>query len=671
MDKIKSFLVEQEIEMDTIEKEQVEVLGESIDECLKLAAKHLNKDIHDLDYMVLERGKKKLLFTEPFRIRVFPADPDEALNDLRILDEKLFDGEGRLTDKEIQRNLKPTNRDGYVVIKNYRAGVYMAAHPPIGTGQMPDVDDVIKQFKIKGIRVPETDKIQKILDEPSGELIRLSNSKLKAFMEAQIKVDISPDWMRARITLVPPKPGGRDVELSDVVYELKRERIEYGIKEDVIKQYIEEDRYSEEFIAAEGDQPVHGKNAYIIYHVRTERKIKLKEDAFGRVDYRDLNLIENVVINQLLAEKVPPEKGKYGRNLINEIIEARDGQDIQLVQGKGTMLSEDGLKLTAEVNGQVLFSEGRVSVETVYKVNGDVGVKTGNITFLGSIIITGNVDDNFHVKASGNIEVYGTVQKAVIEADGDIVIRQGVTGRDEARVETTGGNVVAKFIQNANVITEKDVIIQEGIMHSNISAGGKIICRGKRAQIVGGSLKATQYVAAKLLGSSANPPTEIIVGINPKVLKQIEDYDEKKKETGDKIEKLQKSLKTLKARKEADPLQFTEENQTYMAKLEAGVKKLEKRLLDYDGEIQTLQEYMEKTGANGMVYVEKSKFRGVSIRIKNVEDKDLTLQDLGACMLYLDVDKIKSAKYIDPEAEKEEAAKRSKAKSKTKVAISG
>ncbi|MEM7180593.1 MAG: FapA family protein [Spirochaetota bacterium] len=668
MENIKSFLVEQEIEMDAMEREQVEVYGESIDECLKLAAKHLGRDLQELEYTVLQRGKKKFLFSEPFHIRVFPGDPDEEIIGMTTLSRKLFDND-KLADPSMKKYLKPIDVDARVIIKNYRAGVYMAVHPPKGLGKTPSLDDIIKIFKIKGIRVPDSKKIESILEEQTGELIRLSNSKLKAFMEAQIKVDVSQDWMRARVMLIPPKPGGRDIEVSDVVYELKRERIEYGIKEDSIKKMIEDDKYNEEFVAAEGDPPIHGKNAQIIYHVRTEKKIKLKEDAFGRVDYRDLNLIENVVVNQLLAEKVPAEKGKYGRNMINEIIEARDGQDVPLVQGKGTLLSDDGKKLTAEVNGQVLYSEGRIAVETVYKVNGDVGVKTGNITFLGSIVITGNVDDNFHVKASGNVEVYGTVQKAVIEADGDIIIRQGVTGRDEARIETTGGNVVAKFVQNANVITEKDVIVQESIMQSNVNAGGRIICKGKRAQIVGGSLKATQYIAAKLLGSSTNPPTEIIVGINPKVLKQMEDYDLKKKETLDKIEKLQKSLKTLKARKEADPLQFTEDNQTYMNKLEAGIKKLEKRMLDYDGEIQTLREYMEKTGANGRVYIEKSKFRGVSIRIKNIEDKDLTLQDLGSCMLYLDVDKIKPSKYVDPEAtEKEE---RKKPKAKAKVAISG
>lgn len=115
-----------------------------------------------------------------------------------------------------------------------------------------------------------------------------------------------------------------------------------------------------------------------------------------------------------------------------------------------------------------------------------------------------------------------------MEADGDIIIRQGVTGR-EARIESTGGNVVSKFLQDAIVITDKDVIVQEAIMNCDVSAGGKVVCNGKKANILGGRIKAGLLISAKNIGSPANPTTELIVGVNPKYLKQVEDYTFKKK----------------------------------------------------------------------------------------------------------------------------------------------
>ena len=86
---------------------------------------------------------------------------------------------------------------------------------------------------------------------------------------------------------------------------------------------------------------------------------------------------------------------------------------------------------------------------------------------------------------AGNVEVKGTVQKANIEAEGDIIVHQGISGKEEARVESTGGSIFAKFVQNSNLIAEKNVVVPEGILHSNVDAGEKIYSIGRRAKIAG------------------------------------------------------------------------------------------------------------------------------------------------------------------------------------------
>jgi uncharacterized protein len=657
MDKLKTLLFEQETELERNLTEKVEVLGDTIDECLKLASKHLSKPIYDLEYEVIKRGKKKLFITEPFHIRVFSISPDNSLDDLADLDQKLTGGSGKLTSKELKDLIQPKDADGYLRIKYYRHGLYLSVHPPIGEGKPVKIDDVMKKISIRGIPLPAEDKVRKVVEEKTGEYVRLADAKLKPFAEATLKIDISQDKMKAFVIVNPPKAGGRDFEVQDVLYELKKEDIVYGIKEDIIQDMLENERYNEPVQVAAGDHPVKGSDARIIYHVRIERNIKLKEDPNGKVDFKNLDLIENVVVGQLLAEKIPAEKGKYGRDLFNQPIEAKDGVDVSLMQGKGTILNEDKTKLTAEVNGQAIFIDGKVNVETVYKVNGDVSMRTGNITFLGSIIITGNVEDNFHIKASGNIEIYGTVQKATIEADGDIIIRQGVTGREEANIISSNGNIIARFIQDANVITDKDVLVQEVIMNSNVNAGGSIICNGKKAYIVGGSIRAGKMIHAKNIGSKSNPQTDLIVGISPKLLKQVEDYEGIKKNDHQKLENLSKSLKTIRARKEADPEAFTEEHQSYMKKLESGIKKLEKKIMDLDKEIQTLKVYMEQSAQQGKVYFEKTMYGGVSIVIKNSEPF-ITKNEIQSKILYLENDRIKQKPYEDPDSEGQEKKKK-------------
>ena len=340
--------------------------------------------------------------------------------------------------------------------------------------------------------------------------------------------------------------------------------------------------------------------------------------------------------------KIPAEKGKHGRNLFNEILDAKDGTDIELIQGKGTILSEDKKRLVAEINGQLLFVHNTINVENVLKV-ADVGIKTGNITFLGSVIVTGNVEDNYMIKASGNIEIWGTVQKAQVEADGDIIIKQGVSGKDEARIESMSGSIISKFLENTTAVAEKDVMVQEGIMHSNVSAGEKIVCNGKRAYIVGGDLRATEKVSSKILGSPSSPVTKVTVGVNPKVLKQLEDINAKKKESGQKLEALTKTQKTLQARQEEDPAMFSEENKEYLKKLDAGILKMEARMQEFDKEIEKLNVYMQETSGYGKIYVEKTIYRGVHIQIKNADYE--VKKDIEAKVFYLENDKIKQTNF--------------------------
>lgn len=52
------FLEDQGRELDRIQKEQVEVYGDTLENSLRLASKHFKKQIHELDYVVLKRGKK-------------------------------------------------------------------------------------------------------------------------------------------------------------------------------------------------------------------------------------------------------------------------------------------------------------------------------------------------------------------------------------------------------------------------------------------------------------------------------------------------------------------------------------------------------------------------------------------------------------------------------------
>jgi uncharacterized protein (DUF342 family) len=383
--------------------------------------------------------------------------------------------------------------------------------------------------------------------------------------------------------------------------------------------------YSHPLLAAEGQPPRHGKDAYVDYKVRIDKSdVTFAEDEKGQVDFKSLDLLENVVVGQLLAVKVPAEQGVPGRTVTNRILPARSGKDVLLRHGKGTILSEDGTELTAEINGQVVFMAGKISIEPIYYVKGDVSLETGNIVFLGSVVVGGSVQDNFIVKAAGNIEVKGSVQKAFLEAEGDIIVRQGIVGRDEAKIESTGGSIYANFIQSANIYAERDVIVSEGILHSRVDAANRILCHGKRARMVGGVIRAGEEVNARDIGSDSFTKTEVKVGINPKVLQQVTDLDTSKRQVSEELEKLKKDVTTLTVLKNNSGGRLPADKEEMLQKMSQQKKKTEERFNELNIELEELKAYLGMLEQKGKVCAEHTIYPGVDIYIK---DKRFPVRD--------------------------------------------
>ena len=142
-------------------------------------------------------------------------------------------------------------------------------------------------------------------------------------------------------------------------------------------------------------------------------------------------------------------------------------------------MSEDGLRLYSEVSGHVSLTDGRVFVSDTYEVAADVDSSTGDIDYEGNVVVRGNVITGFTVKAKGDIEVYGVVEGAYIEAEGQIILRRGMQGMNKGILKANG-NIITKFIENAEVIAG-GYINTDSIMHSKVSAKGDIVVGGDEA----------------------------------------------------------------------------------------------------------------------------------------------------------------------------------------------
>ena len=310
-----------------------------------------------------------------------------------------------------------------------------------------------------------------------------------------------------------------EVEIScDEIFEyLKEQEITYGILENDIIEFCKNKEYSKELIAAGGKEPVNGKDAEIIYNFDISNEKKFAEGDDGTIDFRNLNNVTNVKKDTVLCYIVPAAEGEDGIDVYGNPISYKKGRDISFNYGKNTYISEDGLQLLASTDGCVEFKNNKVYVEDVYKVN-NVDNSTGNIDFVGSVIINGDVKEGFSVTAAGDIKIRGMVEGAYIKSDGDVVISKGMNGMSKGSIYAKG-NITSKYIENATIVSEKN-IYAEALINSNVKAGDSIIIKGLISSIIGGTTAAKNKIYAKTIGNKTNPETNIIIDLTEYIEEQ-------------------------------------------------------------------------------------------------------------------------------------------------------
>lgn len=270
---------------------------------------------------------------------------------------------------------------------------------------------------------------------------------------------------------------------------------------------------------AQGRLPVNGEPASIEYRFRTDAAATLVEDASGRVDYREQGRVASVTAGQTLAVKTPATEGAEGLAVTGEAIPPKPGKDLPLTAGQNVMVSEDGLTLTALIDGQPKLEGSRVSVLPLITIGGSVDFNTGNITFKGSVRVAGDVMPGFTVKATQDVDVDGVVEGATIEAGGTVTVRGGVR---KHTVITAHGDIRVRYVDSESSLTTRGrIVVAEAAMNSTMTAG--LTIRVGR-QLIGGKAQAGASIQAGVIGAPSGVHTTVDVRASrqAKVLEQLE-----------------------------------------------------------------------------------------------------------------------------------------------------
>jgi len=588
-------------------KQAVEVSGASVKEALGQAAIELGMPVKSLEYEIVAQGTKGLLGVgrKDWVILAYPAARSEEAGGVA----------GEQGAAEGREEEVVADKDAEVFVRLTSEGVFLKVTKPSGRGSKVQERRALEKLSVRGVTNFDSGMVSKVIRHADGEYIKVGDYQFNPVSQATLSVDVTDMDMKAYVTMTPPGPGGADLSFDEIRGLLHSNGVVHGINDEAIQKLIDYPTYNERVLVAEGTKPENGADAEILYNFNVHREeVRLKEKN-GRVDFRELNLVENVEAGQILATKKPPEEGVAGRSVTGKTLPAKPGKNIQIEIGKNVKLSDDGMSAVSTINGQVLLINGKINVEPIYTVEGDVNFKTGNILFLGAVFVKGNVEDGFTVKAAGNIEVLGSVGKCVLDAEGEIIVHQGILGKNEGKVRA-GSNLVAKFIENARVEVDENVLVSDGIIHSVVDAKKRILCQGKRASIVGGRLRAANEIHAKTLGSVAGTETILEVGIDPKRKEKLSQALHRQGELEKELEELVRNISTLENLKKVQR-NFPEDKQSNLTELNDRRSEILQELEEINGVVSEINSYLQTIKDSGKVSASDRVFPGVKIFIKN------------------------------------------------------
>ena len=431
-----------------------------------------------------------------------------------------------------------------------------------------------------------------------------------------IKITVSKDKLVATISITESE--GKFPSDTEVYGAIREAGIIYGVNKQIIAKILSDSRPVNEMIFANGQSPIKGENAKLIWYLNLSSSSKPTITAQGKADFKQIKQLVCIKKGQNIVSQLPPTDGVDGKNVMGETI-CTAGKDIILPSGENTEISADGLTLFSKIDGCAFLKAGKVNVDNVYHIRRNVDFSTGNVKFDGTILIEGDVRSGFRVEATDSIYIKGNVGAAdIYSRRGDVIVQLGILGKGRAKI-LAGRGLRSGFIQDATVSVKKDIIVSHYIINSSIISGGKVKLLQNEGLIRGGKTFADQGIDVLEVGSSNNISTEIGVGGNnyytadseKSNIQEIEDL----KSRYLLLDKREAFLKLLKNRVTS----FSAEKSKKLNKIGDEIKNLQMQIKKYESKKKSLVIKSDSLDHNRSIKVRGTLHKGVTIAIGHVQ----------------------------------------------------
>jgi uncharacterized protein (DUF342 family) len=461
--------------------------------------------------------------------------------------------------------------------------------------------------------------------------------KLKS--KCGFEISASKDGLAAYLSLNRAELEHVQLSGDDIVAALKDAGIVYGHLNEVIQKILDEQSGEEPDLVARGDPPEHGKDAELEFMFSTSQRKSPKEDSDGRIDYKELDYIQNASAGEVLIRKTPATKGVSGKSVFGKEISAKPGKDMVIIAGSNTTVSPDGLQLTADIDGSLVYSNSRTSVHQVQTISGSVDSSTGNIKCNGSLKITKEVKSGFKVRVKGDLEINGHVEDAEITCEGNVIVKGGFFGGGSGKI-VAGGNVTVKWVESQTIHSDGTISIGGEAINAKLYGKDGILVMGSRGMIAGGEATSRYLITAPVLGSDAGAKTHLKVAFDAVLMKQLKSIEAERNRLNEDVSRVKDGLTALYKMQMSGKLSSDKE---------AVLKELENFKKDAPAKIQELEKersaVLEKLREieNAEIIAEEKVYTGAVVHFGTLYKE--IMDERGPTRFHVDYDSIMASNY--------------------------
>jgi hypothetical protein len=510
--------------------------------------------------------------------------------------------------------------------------VFLRVHPP-EAGRRANLTDI--QLELRRREVPYRHAtLFDIYKRASNEFEPLANQEIDRF---DVQVTVSEDGQRALLKVLAPDKGQDKLTPARIKQALEAAAVHKGINYEIVKEVLLEQKAIDEVLVAQGVPKQDGIDGRIELTEPPSEHVWLEDNT---ADYRELNLVKNVVEGDLIARISHPSAGKDGYDVHARVLRARPGKRARFKLGRNVRVSEQGTELFAVRSGYVVRRGDKLSVENVLEVN-NVDAETGNIRFHGVVRVHGQVEDAYTVEAEKGIDVAGTVGHATLRCKGDIRIKGGAIGA----VLEADGSVTARFLSECKVKAGGHVVVDEYILHSEVVAKRTVkVTREPKGFIAGGRTRTGTEVWAPVLGSDMSEVVTVLeVGGGVNVRKRYDALQERIDANLEAFDGVRKNLAYLQRQREAGEALEARPRELYEHMVESGHKLIAELLRQAEVHHELLGALAEPDEQQGIVFVSQQANPGAVVQIQTSK---VTLHDpVQSCAFTLMAGALKAMPY--------------------------